>query len=205
MPTQYIYLILALLVFGMNTVPAFMPPTWLVLAFFHIHFDLSLPLTVLIGATAATSGRIVLSILVRVFLKPFLPQTLSENYDALGIFFQHNQKLTIPIVFLYAFLPIPSNQVFIIAGLAKLDIRIIAFSFFIGRLISYSFWVSVAHEVADRLEAIFIGHFSSFWTLLLELIVFMSIFIIGKINWRKVLKIEITTDSSDPIRGKGNR
>ncbi len=48
MPVTFLYLILALLVFGMNIVPAFMPPTWLVLAFFYIHFELSLPIVVLI-------------------------------------------------------------------------------------------------------------------------------------------------------------
>jgi hypothetical protein len=54
------YLILGVLVFGVNIVPAFMPPTWIILAFFYLRYHLNLLPTVIIGAAAATLGRVVL-------------------------------------------------------------------------------------------------------------------------------------------------
>ena len=48
--------------FFINIIPAFMPSTWMVLAFFHIQFDLPiLPLT-LGGALFSGLGRIVLDV-----------------------------------------------------------------------------------------------------------------------------------------------
>lgn len=189
MPFDPAYITLAVLVLGMNVVPAFMPPTWVILAFFHIHFHLALIVIVVIGALAATSGRVLLANLARLYLRKLFPKTNLENYDALGKFIENNQRLTIPLVLTYAFLPIPSNQVFVVAGLARLDLKIIAPSFLAGRLISYTFWVSVARIIYDRLEDIFASHISSGIGLVIELLGLAVIIAVGKINWKKVLKM----------------
>lgn len=183
------YLILAIFVLGMNTIPFFMPPTWVVLAFFYTQFNLELVPTVLIGATMATTGRVILYYLAKSYLGKFLPKSFKTNFLSLGQFFKKRERLTIPLVLTYAFLPIPSNDVFIVAGLAQLKIKIIAFSFLIGRLISYTFWVSLANKVGDKLEILFENHFSNFNAFAIELFGVLVILLIGKINWRKVLKI----------------
>ncbi len=184
-----VYLILAVFVLGMNVVPVFMPPTWLVLAFFFSRFHLNLFATVLIGAISATCGRVLLYHLARLYLRPFLPKKFEQNYDYLGSYIQKRQNLTIPIVITYAFLPIPSNDVFIIAGLTGLKIKIIAFSFFVGRLISYSFWISLAYHLSNRLEMVFAEHFSNLAGIAAELLGFGIILLVGKINWRKILRV----------------
>lgn len=183
-----LYAILAILVLGINTIPAFMPPTWSVLAFFYLHFNLAFIPTIIIGATFATSGRLILYLLAKHFSK-HLPDRFKENYHTIGKYFDKRQHLTIPVVLLYAFLPIPSNQIFIIAGLSKAKIGIIAFSFFVGRLISYTFWVNVADRAADRLENIFSHHFANTSVLILELIGIILIILIGQIKWKRLLKI----------------
>lgn len=162
----------------------------MVLAFFYLHFDLKLIPVVILGASAAVSGRVILSLLARNYFRPFMPRSFLHNYDALGNFFTENQKLTVPLIFTYAFLPIPSNDVFIIAGLAKLNIRLIAGSFLFGRLISYTFWVSLASRVSERLENVFTGHLSNGGALAAELIGFSVIFLVGKIRWGKILRID---------------
>lgn len=184
------YLLLAIFVLGMNVIPAFMPPTWVVLAFFYTQFQLNLIPTVLIGASMATLGRILLYHIAKNFLRNFFSKKTLENYDNLGKFFKKNQKLTIPVVLIYAFLPIPSNQVFIIAGLTEIPIGLLAFSFFAGRLISYTFWVNLAYHAVSRLEAVFSSHYSNFGAIAAEIIGFGVVYLIGKIPWKKVLKIK---------------
>ena len=185
-----IYLVLAIFVFGMNIMPAFMPPTWLVLAFFYTQFHLNLALTVIIGAVCATSGRVILAHLSRSYLRPFLPAKFRKNYEDLSHYFQKNQHLTIPVVITYAFLPIPSNHVFIVAGLTRLKLTLIAFSFLVGRLISYTFWISLAHHVANRLDTLFSLRFSNTTATIFELLGFGLVLLMGMLNWQKILRIK---------------
>lgn len=182
------YLVLAVFVLGMNIIPALMPPTWMVLAFFFIHFNLSLIPTVLIGVIFAALGRVILATLSRFYFRKLFSIKSLANYDALGKFFNKHQKFTIPIILIYAFLPIPSNQVFIMVGLTELNLKVITFSFFIGRLISYTFWVNLADIAADKLEMIFSRHFASSTTFVVELVGLGVIYLIGRINWKRVLR-----------------
>lgn len=178
------YLILACLVLGINVIPAFMPPTVALLAYFYFKYDLNLIPVVIIGACMATFGRIILSYVSRNFFRNFLPQNSKSNMDYLGNYLEHRERITVPFVFFYAFLPIPSNQVFITAGLARLNIKLIAFSFFIGRLISYTLWIGIADRVSDSLENIFNPHYSKIISFAIELLI---IYLVSKIDWKKHL------------------
>src|SRR2546421_13102023 len=100
MSSESLYVYLALVVFFMNTFPAFMPPTWIVLAFFYMHFHSSFLPTVLIGAICATLGRVTLAFLAKYYFRPFLPKSFYKNYTSLGTYFRTHQHFTIPFVFL---------------------------------------------------------------------------------------------------------
>lgn len=182
--TLGLYPAIALLVLCMNVLPAFMPATWVVLAFFYITFHLQLIPLVIIGATFATAGRVLLYYFSKHFIRHYLSASSQENFDALGEYFKKHNHLTIPVVLGYAFLPIPSNNVFIAAGLAKLDIKIIAFSFFLGRLISYTFWISVASRINRNLSDIFANHLSNINGIIIEVLSLLTIVILSKINWK---------------------
>ncbi|MBI2599656.1 hypothetical protein HYW43_01915 [Candidatus Daviesbacteria bacterium] len=183
-----IYLFLASVVLGMNIIPMFMPPTWTLLAFFVAKYDLSIPLTVLIGASFATLGRIVLAEISKKYLRRFFSKRAQENYETIGRYLNNNKKITIPLIITYAFLPIPSNDVFIAAGLAKVKIQLLAGSFFVGRLISYTFWVSVAQKFSDNLVDIFSSHYSKFGSIAIEVVGIVLILLIGRISWGKILR-----------------
>lgn len=179
------YILLAALIFGINLFPAFMPPTWTILAFFAIRYHLNLFALVIIGATMATCGRIGLYTLSKRQIQPRLSKKTKDNYQALGNLLDNHKRLTIPALFGYAFLPIPSNQVFIAAGLANFSLRILASCFFVGRLISYSFWVSLSHHVSDNLETSLVHHYSHWKTLVMEILSLFILVIISKIPWQK--------------------
>lgn len=58
--TFFLYIGLALIVYIVNIIPLFMPPTWLMLAFFSIHYHLYTIPVIIIGAISATFGRVTL-------------------------------------------------------------------------------------------------------------------------------------------------
>ncbi len=106
-PTLATYIILFAVVFGLNVIPLFMPPTWSILAFFYIKYSLFFPPTIIIGATAAVLGRIVLAAFARSF-GHLLPKKTLENIHALGSYAKEHTTISIPALIIYAFLPIPS-------------------------------------------------------------------------------------------------
>ena len=184
-----IYIFLFLLIFIINLIPAFMPPTWIILSFFYLQFHLGFMLTVILGVIAATLGRVVLALIARRYLEKILPARFLTNYQDLGEYLSKNQKLTIPVVFGYAFSPISSNALFIIAGLSNLNLTPIALSFFIGRLISYTFWITASDRLSSRLEEIFASHFSNLGTLISAVVSGIIILAVGQIKWKKLLGI----------------
>lgn len=156
-----------------------MPPTWVVLATVYLRYNLLFFPTVLIGVVAATFGRVVLALLARKWFRRFLPEKFLNNYLFLGDYLKKNQSLTLPVVFGYAFSPISSNSLFIMAGLSDIRIDIIAASFFSGRLLTYSFWLLTSRRIS---------HGSTTGTIISAVVSLLIIWVIGKINWKKLLK-----------------
>ena len=81
------YLALAGVVFGVNLLPAFGPPTWSLLVFFRLQSHVPAVPLVLIGALAAAGGRLVLALASRRF-RDHIPaerlESLAAARDALA-------------------------------------------------------------------------------------------------------------------------
>lgn len=188
MDSVQIYLLLAFLILMMNIIPAFMPPTWTVLAFFYTVFHLYLLPTVVIGAVCATAGRVILANLARHVFRDYIPKSLLTNYQYLGDYFKKYQKFSIPIMLTYAFFPVSSNDVYIIAGLSKINLKVMAISFLIGRLFSYSVWVTASYHLSSQLGALFTSHLTRTNTIIFEILGIVFIVLVGKIKWQKFLR-----------------
>ncbi len=178
-------------VFIFNLLPAFAPPTWMVLSYLQINFHPNPFVLALTGACAATAGRLLLAKLSQVIIRNNL---LSEKTKAsLAVLQQEietRQTLTFSLFLFYAFSPLPSNQLFLAYGLTSLKLRLVALPFFLGRLTSYSFWVFTASEAVHHLSAralksktFFGGYF-----VLSQILAFAVIFIFAKIDWAALLK-----------------
>ena len=101
------------LVLVMNVAPAFMPATWLVVAFFLIVYHVPFwPLCV--GcALAATGGRCVLALLSNRWGQRLLSTKQQENVAALGAWLNKKSGWSQALaVLVYSLGPIPSNQMF---------------------------------------------------------------------------------------------
>lgn len=135
-------------VFGVNLLPAFGPPTWTVLVFFSLDFDLPAVPLVAGGALAAASGRFLLASGAR-RLRPRFSAARLERLDRAQTALTANRGRAAAWLGLFAISPLPSGQLFVAAGLMTVPLAPLTAAFFAGRLVSYSIYVSVA-SIAER-------------------------------------------------------
>ncbi|HXS34294.1 MAG TPA: hypothetical protein VN758_11040 [Solirubrobacterales bacterium] len=132
----------------MNLLPAFGPPTWALLVFFTLDFDLPAVPLVLGGALMAALGRFVLANGARRLRSRFSPARLA-HLERTQTALTADRTRTVAGLGLFAISPLPSGQLFTAAGLMTVPLAPLTASFFAGRLVSYSLYVSLA-SVAER-------------------------------------------------------
>ncbi|HET7455649.1 MAG TPA: hypothetical protein VFJ76_09015 [Solirubrobacterales bacterium] len=135
-------------VFAVNLLPAFGPPTWAVLVFFSLDFDLPAVPLVLGGALAAASGRFVLAGGAR-RLRPRLAAARLARLDRAQAALGADRRRTAAGLGLFALSPVPSGQLFVAAGLMTVPLLPLTAAFFCGRLVSYSIYVGAA-SIAEK-------------------------------------------------------
>ncbi len=135
-------------VFAVNLLPAFGPPTWALLVFFSLDFDLPAVPLVLGGALAAASGRFLLANGTR-RLRPRFSAARLRRLDRAEAALTANRGRAVAGLGLFAVSPVPSGQLFVAAGLLTVPLLPLTAAFFAGRLVSYSIYVGVA-SIAER-------------------------------------------------------
>ena len=180
--------LLFILVFILNVVPAFAPPTWITLSFLGFSMPhVPIGALALIGATAATLGRVTLAKLSRAMVpRRFLDEPTRKNIGAIKDVLEKRRVFAFGTFLAYAFSPLPSNYLFIAYGLTTLRLTLVAFPFFVGRLASYSFWVTTASAVGDRLDLDSIESVSyvGIYFIASQLLLIPIIYIFTRIDWR---------------------
>jgi hypothetical protein len=185
-----IYAITFVLVFVVNLIPIFGPPTWTILSFivFNYHTSIpSLPLLVIVGVVAAAAGRYGLILSSRkVIRNRLLSIKAKENIDHLYSHFKRGKWVASGIFLLDALTPLPSDQLFIAFGLTKFRARYALIPFICGRLVTYSIWVYTADFVSKSVSVSSLGVFSflSGSVILVELVLIFLIYLFVKIDWQ---------------------
>lgn len=185
----FVFLVIFLVVFALNVMPAFAPPTWSVLSFIAIRFNSNIVLLAVVGAVAATLGRLALAKLSTVIVRQkILSDDTRKNIDAAKERLESKKKLTFSILLFYAFSPFPSNHLFIAYGLTALKLRLIAIPFLLGRVASYAFWAFTASSVAQLLnyESVTSKSFFSYYFVASQLFGLATIYVFTRIDWRRV-------------------
>src|SRR5687768_10680557 len=131
------FVILFAIVFGINLLPAFAPPTWSIIVLYGLNSDLPLEGIVLTGALAAALGRFTLAHGFRAFASVLSDKT-RRNLAAVRAAFDRNRKGGIVALALFAVSPLSSAQLFAAAGMARVPLVAFTAAFFAGRLLSYS-------------------------------------------------------------------
>ncbi len=140
-------------VFAVNLLPAFGPPTWAVLVFFSIDLDLPAAGLVLGGALAAASGRFLLANGAR-RLRPRFSAARLRRLDHTEAALTANRTRTAAGLGLYLVSPLPSGQLFVAAGLMTVPLLPLTAAFLAGRLVAYSIYVSVGTVAAHSLGTV---------------------------------------------------
>ena len=179
------YLLLFAIVFGVNLLPAFGPPTWTLLVFARISWHLQPVAIVLIGATAAMSGRYVLARLARRFRGHLRPKWIA-NLEAANelLFAKKNRAWAVLAVFVVS--PLPSAQLFVAAGLLDIELVPLTLAFFVGRLVSYSFYVALA-TLADRQFGSVLGNLlGSPWSIAVQVLLLAAAAVLPFVDWGRL-------------------
>jgi len=178
-----------IVVFVLNLLPAFAPPTWTTMSFIGLTLsDNNFILLSFIAATAATCGRIVLARLSRIILRrKLLTEEARRNVDTIRLGIERQPVLTFGTFLGYALSPLPSNYLFIAYGLTSLPIASLSAPFFVGRLVSYAFWMKTASTMGDWLD-VDVDWFKSApyfvaYYLTTQLLLFPAIYAFTRLDW----------------------
>ena len=163
-------------------------------------------LLALVGAGAATLGRMALARLAHIVIRQrFLSEAKKQNIDSIREMLQHRKKLTFSIFLFYAFSPLPSNYLFMAYGLTAMQLRLIAIPFFLGRSVSYAFWGFTSSAVASRIsiesdEAL---PYLSIYFVFSQILLMYLVYLFTKLDWSALLfqkRFRWIRDTPTPIQ-----
>jgi membrane protein YqaA with SNARE-associated domain len=182
------FLILFAIVFAINLMPAFGPPTWSVIVLYGLNSELPLGWMVLTAALASSSGRYLLAHGFRLFAGKLSAKTRG-NLAAAREAFQRKRHHNLMALVFFVVSPLPSAQQFGAVGLAEVHILPFTLAFFVGRLLSYAFYAGGAALVEQQtsLGETFRANLTSPWFIAVQVILLGALVALAKVNWAKVL------------------
>lgn len=180
-------LILFAVVFAVNLMPAFGPPTWSIIVLFGLNTELPVPAIVATGAMAAALGRLCLAYGFRL-LRRWLSEDTLANLEAAKAALERSRGRGLAVLALFALSPLPSAQLFEAAGLTHVRLLPFTLAFFAGRLVSYSIYAGGAKVVSDMtIGDTFREGLTSPLGVGLQLLMIAGLVALARVNWAKVL------------------
>ena len=146
-------IVVFLAVFLLNANPIFTIPTWVVVALSIGKADpISMLPIIFVGISASAIGRYVLTKYSKVIGEKILPKRQKRNLEFFKEFFMSDgNSLTVFILaFIYALSPLPTNALFLVAGIANLRIFVLLAGFFVGELISNLVYITVLESALEN-------------------------------------------------------
>jgi uncharacterized membrane protein YdjX (TVP38/TMEM64 family) len=181
------YVVLFLIVLGVNLMPAFGPPTWSIIVLFGLGSTMPTAAIILTGALAAASGRFALAHAFRLLGKR-VPERIRLNLAAAREALERNKRSGIFALGLFALSPLPSAQLFEAAGLARVRLAGFTVAFFAGRLVSYSIYAFTAKGIQKTsLGDALLAGLTSPVSIALQLLMIAGLVALTRIDWQKRL------------------
>lgn len=186
-------LLTAGLVFVLNLMPAFGPPTWAALIFVRLKFGIPAAPLVIVGALSSAAGRWVLALAARRFRGHLSPERRA-SLEAARAALEDRRTGTAAMLGLFLLSPLPSAQLFLAAGVTGVRLRPLVGAFLAGRLVTYSIYVGGA-SVADRqLGGVLTRGLTSPLGIGLQFLMLGGLVALLRVDWVRVLQ-----------RGSGDR
>ncbi|MCX6507971.1 MAG: hypothetical protein NTY27_02105 [Actinobacteria bacterium] len=177
------YLLLALIVFGVSLIPMFGPPVWSVLVLAKFRWDLNPVLLVLIGATVSAFGRYAIA-RGAYKLQRYVPKRAQDNLEAAHALLQGHRKGMFALLAVFVISPLPSGQLFIAAGLLRMQLWLVTTAYFFGRIISYSLYVGAATVAEYSAGDILNKMWGEPWVIALQVVLAVGIVALPFIPWQ---------------------
>ena len=183
------YLLLVLVIFCFNLVPAFAPPTWSALVFFNFRYDLNPILLIFFGIIAAVAGRAGLFELFRKFRK-FLPNGYLANMAKLGHYLEESKSRFLGLLAIFFLSPLSSAQLFEAAALMnRMRLKPLLLAFATGRLFSYSFYVFGSSQLkSTSIGQIIEDQITSPVAIIIQVLMILGVIALGNIDWKHLGK-----------------
>ena len=178
------YLPFVLIVFGVNLLPAFGPPTWTLVVFAHLRWGLNPVALVVLGATAAAAGRYLLALGTRRF-GTHLPANARENLSDADQYLATRRRSMWVLFGVFVVSPLPSAQMFEAAGLLDLNLVTVTIAFLFGRTISYSIYLAIATAAQHQLSGVMSSFFGATWSIAVEVILMALVVALPFVPWRR--------------------
>lgn len=175
------------IVFAVNLLPAFGPPTWAVLVFVRFKWP-DVPAAALIaGATlAATAGRLVLAVGTGK-LRGRLSGERRANLEVLGQTLAKSKAGVAASVAFFVFSPLPSAQMFMAAGLAELPLRPLGVAFLIGRSVSYTGYITAATAAQESVHRLLQQGLTSPAVIAIQVVCLAAVVLLVRVEWITVI------------------
>ena len=180
-----IYLVAFLAVLLCNTVPAFAPPTWMVLVFFTLNQDLNAPALIVLGIIGAASGRYLLALAFRTY-RNLLPHWYLTNMENAASQLTRSTTHRAALATLFFVSPLSSAQLFEAAGImTRIPLRPLVLAFAAGRSITYSAYVLGAHAVQETsIGDIVSRNLTSPRGIVVQVVMMLCLVGLGAIKWK---------------------
>lgn len=172
----------------LNVVPGFMPPTWSLLAF--IHYEEGLPVIglAIVGGLGAVCGRYFLAMGSRHFGTRFVPKRSLDNISHLSRTIEARKGLSLSMFALFSIGPIPSNHLFIAAGIARVRLLVPLIAFGVVRTISYVIWVTATNSAASSLKDVISPTLGGWIGVAAQITGFALLVLIFRLDWAKIVR-----------------
>lgn len=181
------YLVLFLIAAGFAMIPLPLFPSWVIVAYMVVEYDLRLVPAILIGALGTTLGRLILVMVSRVAGERMLGSWSRGNLEYL-----HGKLESaagdLGIAVLLGSSPPPAGVLFILAGLMRVQLWLVAASVFVGRTIGYFISVGgtslAAEPLANQLRDV-IGP----WSVVVAVAIIAAVLVLAlRIDYRALIE-----------------
>ena len=180
------YLLVTAAVFLVNAVPAFAPPTWTLLVWFELSYNLSGIALVLLGVLSATAGRALLAYYMRHSTR-WMPRRYVENMHSVGTYLTQTRGRLTATLALFFISPLSSAQLFAAAGIMKsVRLRPLLLAFALGRAVTYTSYVAGARMVKrSSVGDILLENLRSPWAIAIQVLMVLLVVALGMRRWAR--------------------
>ncbi|MGN2637955.1 hypothetical protein ACTD5D_17505 [Nocardia takedensis] len=176
------YLGFVAVVFAVGLLPAFGPPSAVVVVLLALNWRLEPVAVVALGAVASGAGRCVLALATRRVGDHLDPRRRAGLAAATHYVTGHVGRSAAGLA-LFVVSPVPSAQLFEAAGLMGVRLLPVTAAHIVGRLISYSFYIAAVSVAERNLGAAFLDPLTSPVGVVIQVGFLAALVLLVRVDW----------------------